>query len=493
MDVQGGTAPVETPPPVRSGAFHANPPALPPGRTDFHDELVDGPLVPVLVRFSLPLLTTNLLHSLSGTWSVVWVSQLLGQNALTAVVNANVLLYMVMGMVLGVGAAAGIAVGQSTGARDLDSIRRVAGTATSFIGATGLAFGVIGYLATPALLDLMNIPLEAMADARIYLALTFVSMPGLFAFLFLMMMLRGEGDARTPFRFSLVWIGLSLLLGPLLLTGAFGFPKLGIAGPVVGSIIANLIALAGLVAYLYWTDSPFALRGRELRHFWPDPAIMRMLIVRGVPMALESVIVQGAYFLLLSMVNRYGADTAAAYAGAAQLWGYVQMPAISIAASMSALAAMAIGADRWPRVEELALKGCLVGMALTTTMTLLVYALGDLPLKLFLPRGGAALDIARHINWIALWCWIALAVTSGLSGVVRANGATLPPTLIYLVTMWVLRVPFALALQPYWGANAIWWSFPLGAVASAALAYAYYRWGRWRELKKLVPGMHRRR
>ena len=36
------------------------------------------------------------------------------------------------------------------------------------------------------------------------------------------------------------------------------------------------------------------------------------LVKRGLPMAAESVIVQGAYFTLLAMVNAYGAATAAA-------------------------------------------------------------------------------------------------------------------------------------------------------------------------------------
>jgi len=69
----------------------------------------------------------------------------------------------------------------------------------------------------------------------------------------------------------------------------------------------------------------------------------------------------------------------------------------------------------------------------------------------------------------------------GLSAMVRANGAMLAPTLIFIVTMWALRVPFALGLKPWLGEAAIWWSFPFGSLTSALLAYGYYRWGRWRE------------
>ena len=65
-----------------------------------------------------------------------------------------------------------------------------------------------------------------------------------------------------------------------------------------------------------------------------------LLVKRGLPMAAESIIVQGAYFTLLAMVNAYGAATAAAYAASAQLWAFVQLPSNALAAAMSAMAAI---------------------------------------------------------------------------------------------------------------------------------------------------------
>ena len=162
------------------------------------------------------------------------------------------------------------------------------------------------------------------------------------------------------------------------------------------------------------------------------------------------------------------------------------MPSGAIAQSMSAMAAICIGAGRWDRIGKIAWQGCLVSVGFTLLAAAIVYGLGDLPLKLFLPEGGEALAIARDINRIVLWGWIFLAVTNGLSAMVRANSAMLAPTLIYATTMWVMRVPFALTLLPVLGASAIWWSFPLGTTGSALLALAYFRWGGWRKNKLMV-------
>ena len=450
---------------------------------------IEGPITPTLARFALPLLVTNFLHSISGTWGAIWVGQVLGANALTAVVTANVIMFMVMGSAMGIGTAAGVAIGQSLGAGDLRAVKRVAGSAVAFIIGLSLALAGAGWLLAPAIVDGIGTPAAARGFAITHLRFTCLAMPSIFTYIVMMMMLRATGDARTPFRFTLLWIGGTMVLTPLLLTGAFGLPGLGIASLGLAALLANGLALGTLVGYVYLKRSPIALHGEDLQHLRPDPVLLRLLVKRGVPLALEAVLVQGAYFVLLSSVNSHGAATAAAYAAAAQLWGYVQLPSNALAAAMTAMAAMNIGADRWDRVEKIALRGCGLSFAVSVAATALLYALGDAPLKLFVPAGGEVLAIAWHINLIALWGWIALSATMGLFGIMRANGAMLAPMLIFALTMWVFRVPFALGLQPLLGASAIWWSFPFGTVCSALAAWGWYRWGGWRNQRPMLADL----
>jgi Na+-driven multidrug efflux pump len=72
-----------------------------------------------------------------------------------------------------------------------------------------------------------------------------------------------------------------------------------------------------------------------------------------------------------------------------------------------------------------------------------------------------------------------------LFGVVRATGAVMPPLIILAIALWFVRVPFAWLLRDAWGAEAVWWSFPLGSLVAMTLATAYYRWGNWRHASML--------
>ncbi len=448
-----------------------------------------GPIAPTLARFAAPLLLTNLLHSLTATWGAVWVGRSLGADALTAVATATVLMYMVMGSAMGIGTAAGVAIGQSLGARDMAAVKRVVGCAIAFIGGLSLLLAGAGWLLTPLVVDGMGVPAASRGFAITHLRMTCLTMPSIFTYMVMMMMMRSSGDARTPFRFTLVWIVGAVVLTPLFVSGVGGWSGFGMAGLGLAHLVSNGAALGLMVAYVYLKRSPIALHGEDLRHLQPDPVLLVLLVKRGLPMAAESVIVQGAYFVLLAMVNAYGAATAAAYAASAQLWAFVQLPSNALAAAMSAMAAMNIGAGRWDRVDQIAWRGCLLSFVISTAVTLLMLALGTLPLQLFVRGAPEVLDIAWQINLIVLWGWIALSVTMGLFAMMRANGAMLAPTLIFAATMWVGRVPFAHALQPWLGADAIWWSFPFGALLSALVAWLWYRRGSWRRNRPMLESV----
>jgi Na+-driven multidrug efflux pump len=189
---------------------------------------------------------------------------------------------------------------------------------------------------------------------------------------------------------------------------------------------------------------------------------------------------------MISMVNRHGTDTTAAYGAALQLWTYVQMPAMAIGAACSSMAAQNVGAQRWDRVAATTRAGVGFNFLLTGLLIAPLILADRHTLALFLPDASPALAIARHLNHIAVWSFLFFGVTFVIAGVVRATGAVVPPLLILAFALWGVRVPFASLLQGRLGADAIWWSFPVSSLVSMLLSAAYYRWGGWRSARMLA-------
>ena len=61
------------------------------------------------------------------------------------------------------------------------------------------------------------------------------------------------------------------------------------------------------------------------------------------------------------------------------------------------------------------------------------------------------------------------------------------PLISLIVAMYPVRIGFALAALPHLGADALWWSFPLGSAANLLIAIGYYRQGGWRRGALTVP------
>jgi len=448
--------------------------------------LTEGPIAKTLLMFALPILGSTVLQSLNGSVNAMWIGHFLGEAALSAVSNANLILFLLLGAVFGLSMACTILIGQSLGARNMLEAKRVVGTGVTFFVSVSVLVAIGGYFGTPWMLRAMNTPLDAQAFAVPYLRIIFIAVPSMYFYNFLMMTLRGAGDSRTPFFFMAFSVVMDIVLNPLLIFGVGPFPRMGIAGSATSTLIAQTIALFALIFTLYKRKHFLRLTRHELKFLKPDPEILRSLVFKGLPMGLQMIVISTSAIIMIHMVNDYGSKTTAAYGAATQLWTYVQMPAMAIGAAVSSMAAQNVGAGLWDRVSRITKVGVVYNFLLSGMLIALIYLFNHAALGLFLPSDAEALSLAQHLNSIAVWSFMFFGVTFVLFGVVRSTGAVIPPLVILFISMWLFRPPFALLLEPTLGADSIWWSFPLGSLASMLMAMGYYKWGGWRRARMLA-------
>jgi putative MATE family efflux protein len=448
--------------------------------------LTEGSIGHRLFVFAVPILLGNILQSLDGSVNSVWIGRYLGEAALTASSNANIVLFLLLGALFGASMAATILIGQYLGARRLHDAKRVVGTSVSFSIVVSLAMCALGWLICVPLLGIMKTPLEALPLAVAYMRVIFLSLPFLVLYIFCTSVLRGAGDSKTPLYFLMLNVGLDIALNPLLIFGLGPIPRLGIAGSALATLLAQAVSLIWLLIHLYRRRNPLCLHGAELKLLRVDWSIVSTLITKGVPMALQMIVVSLSMVLMITLVNRFGIDTTAAFGAAFQLWNYIQMPSFAIGMAVSSMAAQNIGAQKWDRVAATARIGVLYQLALTGSLVVLIELLDTHALGLFLPAGSAALHIAAHLNRIGAWSFVFFGISLVLFGVVRANGAVVAPLLILMFALLGVRFPLALALMPRMQANAIWWSFPLSSGVAVVLAILYYKFGGWRAARMIA-------
>ena len=448
--------------------------------------LTSGSIPRTLFTFALPILLGNVLQSVNGSINAVWIGKFLGAAALTGANNSNIVIFLLLGAVFGVTMASTILIAQHVGARRMDEAKKVTGSSATFFFALSLLFSVGGFFAAPSILHWMGTPADAIGYGVDYLRVMFVALPASYAFFFVNGALRGAGDSKTPFRFLLLSVTLDIALNPLFIFGLGPLPALGIAGSALATLVAQSVSLAAILRHVYRERHPLAIHRGEGQLLRIDWQVIRSLVLKGIPMGLQMIVLSSSMVLFLRVVNRFGSDTAAAFAADMQLWTYVQMPALALGAAVSSMAAQNIGAKQWQRVADTAKFGVLFNLMLTGIPVVLIYLTEGLAISVFLPPGSPALDIAVHMNHIILWSYPLFGISMVLSGVVRAAGAVMAPLFILLVALLIVRTPLAEYGFQHWGADGVWWSFSVSAIVAALLSTGYYLSGAWRSASMRV-------
>lgn len=444
-------------------------------------DLTQGPLLRTLMMFALPQLVGNVLQSLNGSINAIWVGQLLGDGALAATANANIIMFLLFALVFGFGMAATVKIGQAWGRKDIPGARRALGTALGLTGAIALVTTVGGMVFAPQLLDVLATPGDARGEALAYLRVVFIANPMATITTMIAMGLRGAGDAATPLRFLILTVVLDVILNPLLILGFGPVPPLGIAGSAWATVIATTVGLIALLGWIYAKDLPLRLRGAELRWLKPHRAELGFILAKGLPMGAQMLVISGAGVIMIGLVNREGIVMAAAYGALLQVWNYIGMPAMAIGGAVSAMVAQHIGAAKEERVDAIGWAGSLANLAMTGALIAVLVPFDRPVLELFLGSASAAVPAALHIQDLAIWTYLPFGITIVLFGTLRAYGVIYAQLAVLLVSMYAARLGAYWLLYPVFGPDALWYSFLLSSVLSMLLTVAIYFYAPWRK------------
>lgn len=438
-----------------------------------------------------PMLLSNFLQSLSGTVNAIYIGQMLGVKAMAAAAAFFPVLMFFIAFIIGLGAGASVLIGQAWGARNVERVKAVTGTALMSGLILGGTVAVIGALFTESILSVLGTPADVLQPAVSYARIMMLAAPVLFLFILSTQMLRGVGDTVSPLFTLLLSTAVGLTVTPALILGWLGLPPLGLTSAAWASFVSFPTAMIWLAWRLLRKPyqggaHPMAPDGLMLKYMRVNPAILKAVLKIGVPTGLQMVVISLAELALLSMVNGYGSQATAAYGAVNQIVNYVQFPVLSIAITCSILGAQTIGAGRPERLGAIAKTGLQMNLLFTGGLVLLGYLFSRHIISLFIVDA-AVVEIAQTLLHIMLWSCVILGMSSTLSGVMRSSGAVLMPTAISIVCILLVEIPVALFMSKQIGLNGIWIAYPAAFIAMLTLQTAYYRlvW-RKRPIKRLI-------
>ncbi len=426
--------------------------------------------------FLVPLLLSNILQSVGQLFGMVVVGRWLGVNELAAISAFFPLFFLLVSFVIGIGSGSSILIGQAFGARNEDRLKAIVGTTLTFTFIIGVILAIAGNVFALNIMRFMGTP-ENIIDMSVHYArILFISMPVLFLYFSYTTFIRGTGDSKTPFYFLIVSTVLNIILLPILIFGWLGIPKLGVYGAAYASVISTVVIFIVMLMYLKKKNHPLQLDETVRKYLRMDWDLLKLLLRLGIPASINMILVSLSEIAVIAFVNRFGSDATAAYGVVNQVASYVQMPAVSLGITVSIFAAQSIGGKQFNRLQEVIRAGIIMNYIIGGILIAFIYLFSREILSLFLTNTNTV-EIAHSLVMITLWSYLIFGHAQIIGATMRASGTVLWPTIIGVVSIWLVEVPVAyyLSYHTNLGIKGIWIGYPAAFIVSLLLQYGYYK------------------
>lgn len=434
--------------------------------------------------FLLPLMASNILQALSGTFNAIFIGQMISVEALASLATFFPILFFLISFIIGLSAGSTILIGQAWGARNITRVKEIAGTTLTAAFVLGLVIAIIGGIWVEDIMSVLGAPENIRGMAVGYGRIMFLGMPGFFIFLVATSILRGVGDTITPL-FSLI---MSLLVGvvltPALIQGWWGLPQLGVNSAAWAFIAGFVVVLTFLFFYMRARKLPLAPDAQLLRALKPNVTLLKLILKLGIPTGLQMVVASVAGIVIVGLVNRFGSNATAAYGALNQVLNYVQFPAMSIGIATSIFGAQAIGARRSEQLAAITRTGLIMNLVITGSLVLIAYLFSESLVSLFI-TDPEVIDLTQHLLHVVLWAIIPFGFGVVFSGMMRASGMVYAPMLLALTAILVIEMPGAIVLsKTSLGLTGIYMAYAASFTGMMLLQASWYHFV-WKK-KKIV-------
>lgn len=360
------------------------------------DRILNGPIVPVLLGLTLPVLSVIAAQTFVAVLEAFWVSRL-GTAAVAGVSLVLPLLVLMNTMSNGgIGGGVSSAVSRAIGADRAEDASVLAFHALLIALAFGSLFAAAGALLGPRIYAALGGEGDALRYALTYSAWVFGGAPIIWSVNLMSSAMRGAGEVKLPAIVSLTSAAILIPLSPILIFGIGPFPRLGVGGAGAATIIFYLGALIVYARHLIRGSGALRLRlaKPERRHL---AAILKVGLLSAVGTLVASLTVVG----VTGAVGRSGATAIAAYGIASRVDSLLIPLLFGVGTGVVTMVGVASGAGDEQRGTRVALTAVGIAFVATQAVGLLLAFAPHLWMDIFSSSGAVVGHGSSYFHIVA--------------------------------------------------------------------------------------------
>ena len=434
--------------------------------------MTEGNPFRLIVLFSLPLIAGSALQQVYNLADSIIVGNFVGDTAFVAVGVAFPVIFLMSSLFMGLGTGAMVMVSQFFGADEFKNLQNTIDTIYTALITGGIPITILSIVFANPILNLLSVPAEARDEAYIYMIIVLVGLLGSLGYNANTGILQGLGDSKTPLILLAVACVIDNVLN-LLFVLVF---HMGVAGAALSTIIGQCVSW---VFGIFFINKKYPMIRIKPFSFHFDRKIFSRVVSLGLPAGIQFALFSIATILLTRLVNVQGASFSAGFNSANKLDTFAFLPIQSFSTATTAYTGQNIGAGKIDRVKK-GMKATLILSIITALLSLFIIPAGPTLLRLFIPGQQAIIDTGMVYLKSIMPFYTLLAVLFIVNAVIRGSGESLIPMLSVLIGVCIARLPAAYLLEYFFGAEKIFFSYPIGWAVSIAIILPYYFSGRWK-------------
>lgn len=440
-------------------------------RTDLN--LLEGPLLPKILKFIFPLILTNLLQTLYQAADMI-VVQLSGvPGAIGAIGTCGAMLNFLINVFIGFAVGANVVVAREIGKGNRGNTQRAVHTALAVSVLFGLAGLTLGLCFCRPILILLGDEGEVLRLATLYATIYCIGAPAMSLTNYAAAILRAKGDTKTPLM-VLSFSGLANVLMNLFFVLVMGMSVDGVA---IATVLSNVISGVWMVACLArdpgWCRFQFRKLRVSKREFFDIIRIGVPAGIQGSLFSLSNMIIQSSVVSLNNAQFPGGSAIIDGNAAGTSLEHFVYVASNSVYQAAITFVSQHLGAGKFRRMRTVIWECYVVGAAIATIGGLLLSVFGRNLLLLYI-QDEASIEIGMIRLLICMPPYCLLSAMEIGSGVLRGLGHSVTSTVISLFGACFLRILwiyFVFPLDPTY--QMVMYSYPITWGATALLQYLF--------------------
>ena len=442
--------------------------------------LTEGSVWRKLLVFFLPIAAGTIIQQLYNAVDGLIVGRFVGTEALAAVGGSSAqIINVLVGFFVAMTAGSSVIIGQIYGAGRTEDLNRAIGTSVTVMGLFGLGLTLVGLIASPGLLRLLNTPEETMEGAVMYLRIYFLGVPFLMVLNMESSILRALGDSFHPFVYMVVGCVLNIALDFLFVV-AFGW---GVAGVAIATALAQVVNTALLTRLLSRNDQGYRLNVRDLG---VRGVYLTHMLRLGIPAGLQSSMYSVSNMIIQVAVNSLGTVVVASWAMSGKTDGFYWAVSGAIGAAITSFIAQNYGAGREDRVRQCVRQGLIMHFVVTVVLSGVLMLTAIPVLRLLTPDEAVVETTFQVMSYFVpfYFTWVLVEV---LSAVLRGAGDAVCPVVIIGIGICLFRVIWILTVFAHFGTLlSLCLSYTVSWTITSAALVIYYKKGRWINRRRLV-------